>query len=454
MDNKSTIEIKIGRNDVIWSYLSTFLQIGSGILLFPLILRMLSSETVGIWSIFTAIFVLISLLDFGFSPSFTRNVTYIFSGVDSLKKTGISTEKSPLGVNMELLANTIKAMKWLYARIGLIAFFLLSTAGTYYLHTIVKTRFTGDDKFIIISWVLFCIISTYNIYTLYYDSLLMGRGMVKKSKKIIVFSQILYLGVAASLLLFGLDLISIVLAQFVSVLAKRILSYRAFFTTGLKSNLARYDANNYLDVIKVILPNSVKLGLTSLGGFLALQASMIIGSLYVPLESLASYGITIQAVNLIGAIGGVYYFSFVPKIGNLRVENNKSEIKKLYKRSVMILFLSFVFCGIPLIFLGNPILVFLKSQTMLLSKGMILSILIITFLEKNHAVAGGFLLSNNEVPFFKASIISGVATVIALLVSLGIMDLGIWAMILAPGIIQLAYQNWKWPLVLIKDLKV
>lgn len=454
MDNKSTIEIKIGRNDVIWSYLSTFLQIGSGILLFPLILRMLSSETVGIWSIFTAIFVLISLLDFGFSPSFTRNVTYIFSGVDSLKKTGISTEKSPLGVNMELLANTIKAMKWLYARIGLIAFFLLSTAGTYYLHTIVKTRFTGDDKFIIISWVLFCIISTYNIYTLYYDSLLMGRGMVKKSKKIIVISQILYLGVAASLLLSGLDLISIVLAQFVSVLAKRILSYRAFFTTGLKSNLARYDANNYLDVIKVVLPNSVKLGLTSLGGFLALQASMIIGSLYVSLESLASYGITIQAVNLIGAIGGVYYFSFVPKIGNLRVENNKSEIKKLYKRSVMILFLSFVFCGIPLIFLGNPILVFLKSQTMLLSKSMILSILIITFLEKNHAVAGGFLLSNNEVPFFKASIISGVATVIALLVSLGIMDLGIWAMILAPGIIQLAYQNWKWPLVLIKDLKV
>ncbi|NLI72972.1 MAG: hypothetical protein GX361_09650 [Bacteroidales bacterium] len=453
MEKNTAININIGKDDLIWSYLSTFLQIGSGILLFPLILRMLSSETVGIWAIFTTIFTFISILDFGFSPSFTRNITYIFSGVDALKKTGISNEKSPFGINMELLANTIKAMKWLYARIGLAAFFLLSTAGTYYLHTIVKTRFSGDEKFIIISWILFCIISTYNIYTLYYDSLLMGRGLVKKNKKIIVFSQILYLGVAVLLLLSGFDLVSIVLAQFISILAKRILSYRTFFTPSLKSNLARFDAKDYFDVIKVILPNSVKLGLTSLGAFLALQASMIIGSFYVPLESLASYGITIQAVNLIGAIGSVYYFSFVPKIGNLRVDNEKSEIKKLYKRSAMILLLSFIFCGTLLIFLGNPILLFLKSQTMLLNKKMILSILIITFLEKNHAIAGGFLLSNNEVPFFKASIISGAITVIALFFSLEIMDLGVWAMIIAPGIIQLAYQNWKWPLVLLNDLR-
>jgi hypothetical protein len=32
--------------------------------------------------------------------------------------------------------------------------------------------------------------------------------------------------------------------------------------------------------------------------------------------------------------------------------------------------------------------------------------------------------------------------------------LGVIIMILAPGIAQVAYQNWKWPLVVIKDLNI
>ena len=32
--------------------------------------------------------------------------------------------------------------------------------------------------------------------------------------------------------------------------------------------------------------------------------------------------------------------------------------------------------------------------------------------------------------------------------------IGIWAMILAPGIAQIVYQNWKWPSMVIKDLQI
>ena len=80
--------------------------------------------------------------------------------------------------------------------------------------------------------------------------------------------------------------------------------------------------------------------------------------------------------------------------------------------------------------------------------------LLISFLEKNHAVAGGFLLTKNEVPYFKAAIISGIATVIMLFILIKIAHLEVWGMILAPGIVQFAYQNWKWPVVLIKELNV
>ena len=449
---KSRTGIVIGKQDILWNYLSTFLQIGSGIILFPLILRMLSSETVGIWSIFTTIFLFVSLLDFGFSPSFTRNITYIFSGVNSLQKTGISNVSLNEDINYQLLSDTIKAMKWLFLRIAAITFLVLSTVGTFYILTILKREFNGSIQLVLISWILFCFVSTYNIYTLYYDSLIMGRGLVKRDKQIIILSQILYLLVSVVLLLLKFDLISIVVAQAVAVLCKRILSYKIFFTPALKSKLSGIKSENFKDVIKVILPNSIKLGVTSLGGILVLQASVIIGSFYVSLESLASYGITLQAVNLIASLAGIYYSTYVPKMGYLRVENDINGIRKLYIQSIVILILTFIAGGAALILFGNMILVFLKSQTFILSQSMIAVILIITFLEKNHAVAGGFLLSKNEVPFYKASLAAGFMTVAFLFVFLKIFNLGVWALIISPGIAQLVYQNWKWPLEVIKEL--
>jgi hypothetical protein len=35
---------------------------------------------------------------------------------------------------------------------------------------------------------------------------------------------------------------------------------------------------------------------------------------------------------------------------------------------------------------------------------------------------------------------------------LDIFDMGVLGLILAPGIVQLAYQNWKWPTVVIKEI--
>ena len=76
------------------------------------------------------------------------------------------------------------------------------------------------------------------------------------------------------------------------------------------------------------------------------------------------------------------------------------------------------------------------------------------WLEANHSIAGGFLLANNEVPYFKASLLSGISTITLLLILFYTLpDFGIWIMILVPGIVQLCYQNWRWPYVLLKSLK-
>lgn len=451
MQNSSIISI--GKKDVIWNYLATFLQIGSGILLFPIILRMLPSESVGIWAIFMAIASLVNLLDFGFSPSFTRNITYISSGVDKLEETGISKENINSQINIELLGKTIRAMKWFYSRIALLAFALLIIAGSFYLYSIINQSFNGDKLQVVIAWVMFCFVHTYNIYTLYYDSLMLGFGMIIKNKQLIIFSQIAYLCVSVSFIFCGFGLISIVAGQAVAVGLRRILSFRYFYTQSLRDELKQVNTNNFKQILKIITPNSIKVGLTSIGAFLVLQSSVIIGSLYISLTQLASYGITVQVINVIASLATVYYSTFTPQVAHLRVKNNIAAIKKIYTRCIFLMVITIIACGAILIVSGDWALEVLKSKTHLLGSSMIVLILFITLLEKNHAIAGGFLLSKNEVPFFKAAIISGIATVILLFVLIDIFNLGVWGMILAPGIVQIAYQNWKWPSVLIKELK-
>ena len=89
----------IGKREIAWSYFGTAFMIGAGILLLPFILHKMPQETVGIWNIFQTITALVLMLDFGFRPTFARNISYVFSGVKSLQKNGVEHTTSDADVD-------------------------------------------------------------------------------------------------------------------------------------------------------------------------------------------------------------------------------------------------------------------------------------------------------------------------------------------------------------------
>ena len=299
--------MQIGRKEVLWSYAATFLQIGAGIILLPFILREFPQETVAIWTIFLTIMTLCSMLDFGFNPSFARNVSYVVSGTKELKKTGFQiVENTNSEVDYGLFKGVINAMRWFYGRVALILFVLLLTVGTYYINTIL-INYSYSHIEVYLSWTILCIINSYLLYTTYYDSLLQGQGLVKRAKQIQIIGQTVYLFVAVLLILLQFNLIAIVSAQALSIIIRRILSYKTIYTADFKQRLQNAVAYSHKDILKVIYPNAVKLGLTGLGTFLITRSSIIIGSLYLSLDLIASYGITMQIIAIIHALGTVYF---------------------------------------------------------------------------------------------------------------------------------------------------
>lgn len=441
----------IGKREIIWSYAGTAFMIGAGVILLPFILHKMPQETVGIWNIFQTITALVMLLDFGFRPTFARNISYIFSGVKSLQRNGVAHTTSEAAVDYSLLKGTLLAMKRFYRWMALAVFALLATAGTAYFYYILQ-KYSGDRQDALIAWILLIAINCYNLYTFYYEALLTGKGYVTRAQQINMLGQAVYLALAIGLIYAGFGLTAIVASQLISTVIRRILTYRVFFTPELKANIESVEPQEPKAILSAISPNAVKIGLTQLGGFMVNKSAILIGSAFLTLEQVACYGITIQVMDILARCATVFYQSYLPKLAQCRAENDLNGLKRYYILCTGSLLAVYAVGGVAWIFLGNWALDLIQSQTHFVPAAMLMVMLLISTLEHNHAVSAGFIMADNKIPFFIPSLVSGAATVVLLWVFLSPLHMGIWGLILAPGIAQLAYQNWKWPSVVIKEL--
>lgn len=441
----------IGKREIAWSYAGTAFMIGAGVLLLPFILHKMPQETVGIWNIFQTITALVMLLDFGFRPSFARNISYIFSGVKTLQKEGVAHANADATVNYGLLKGTLMAMHRFYRWMALAVFGLLATAGTAYFWYILQ-KYSGDRQDAMIAWILLIAINCYSLYTFYYDALLTGKGYVTRTQQINMFGQLVYIGLAIGLIYAGMGLTAIVASQLVSTIIRRILTYRVFFTKELKAHLKDVEAQESKQILDAITPNAVKIGMTQLGGFMVNKSAVLIGSAFLTLEEVACYGITMQVMDILARCAMVFYLSYLPKLAQCRAENDLIGLKRYYLLCTGSLLAVYAAGGIIWIFLGEWALNMIGSQTQFVPVTMLMVMLLISTLEHNHAVSAGFIMADNKIPFFIPSLASGAATVLLLWIFLGPLEMGTWGLILAPGLAQLVYQNWKWPSVVIKEL--
>jgi O-antigen/teichoic acid export membrane protein len=258
--------------------------------------------------------------------------------------------------------------------------------------------------------------------------------------------------VAVVLILLRFNLIAIVSAQALSIIIKRLLSRKAVYTAELKHLLRSAPARPRRKIFKAIYPNAVKFGLNGLAGFLTLRSSMIIGSLFLSLNAIASYGVTMQIASIISAVASVYFVTYLPRIAQLRVQNDSIGVKQWYLKSCWFSFFTFIIVGVCFIFLGDWALAIIRSQTILLPKSYIVIILVIAFFEVIINLNANTLLSKNEIPFFKTSILVAVVNLALLFIFFKYTNLGVLGMVIASGIAECLH--WIWMTAAIKGLRV
>ena len=439
--------IQTSKHDVAWGYFSQILRFGSALFLLPAVLRALPSQELAFWYVFTTISSLIFLFDFGFTPTIIRNVTYAFSGAQSLLKEGLRQDGGLGAPNFRLLKNLILNTRKIYGYIAAAALLVQSVGGTIYVQGLLSKSPSLPAVSILIAWAIFVIATSANIYFLYFNALLMGRGLVRQAQKASIVTSLTYVVFGYVGIWQGYGLPALSFAMLSATLVNRFVSFRLFFDSELKTRLSRleHSDDDVEDLLPVIWYNARKTGMVALGSFLINRMSFLLVSAFLALELVASYGLTLQIVGFISSLSTIYFSTMMPRINSCYFTGRLDEVERQVGIAVVMVIGTFAAGTLALALSGNLVLTFIGSKTMLLPTVFIIVITIMNMLEQQHSLFATVLTFENRVPFVKAAIISGFVILISSFLLLEFTNLKIWAVVATQFLVQLSYNNWRWP---------
>jgi O-antigen/teichoic acid export membrane protein len=444
--------MKVSKSDVIWNYIGTVMSLSSNLLLLPFMIYFLDGESLGLWYVFLSLGAIVILFDFGFNPTIARNVAYCWSGAAKLSKTDaiFVDNQEP---NILLLKKVIYTCKRIYLTISLIAICLLLTIGTIYmLH--ISTGISGYNH--IFAWFIFSVAIFLNLYYGYYTTFLRGVGAISQYNIAVVLSRALQIILSIVLLFLGFELVAVALSYLGYGLLFRLISKASFYKyesigERIKNNHTIIQSFDFKETFALVWYNAWRDGVVSLSGFLSIQASVIICSLFLSLTETGLYAISVQLITAISSISGVLYSTYQPSLQAAYINNNISESKKLMSIS-MTVYCTLFWCGmLAVIVIGIPILALINSE-MTFSIPILLAIAIYEFFLKHHSFYASYISNTNNVPYMMAFLISSISGIMLAIILITTTSMGIFGLIVAQIIVQGLYNNWIWPYRVMKSI--
>lgn len=440
------MQVKLSKKDIVWSYIGTILNMGTNFLMLPIIMNYLDGEMLGLWYVFMSIGTIAMLFDVGFGVTFSRNITYCWSGAKEIKAidVAISDDSEP---DFFLMKKVIKACEIVYLRLSGAALLLLLTLGTFYLYQISKP-IVGQSHYF--AWVIFSVAVFLNLYYGYYATFLRGVGAVDQANKNVVISRLCQLLLTALLLALGCGIIGVCLAYLSYGTLFRLLGkYKFYNYCGIGECLEKVDVkiehSEITQLVKTIWHNAWRDGIISISNFLSNQACTIICSLYLTLTETGAYSIGVQLAMAIATISGTLYMTYQPALQSAYSTGNKEKMKEDMSLIVVSLIYFFIIgvAGTAIVIL--PVLSYIKPESVI-TTSIFLVLCLYHFILKFRDCYTSYFSCTNRILYMKSFVVSSVVCVILSFVLVGTNSLGVWGLIIAQIISQIVYNFWYWPM--------
>ena len=445
--------ITTGKRDIAWNYIGTFMSMAGSFLLLPLLIYFLTEEELGLWYVFIAVSSFANLLEFGFTPTFSRNIVYCVSGINKLSKQGFDSAPDSKDINWHLLRTVLRASKIVYAVIALVALLLSATIGTSYVQYI-SSGLSSEKS--LTAWLIFIIAIFMNLYFLYGFTFLRGLGDIEGENKAKTFARIAQLALSAVLLFGGFGLIGASLGFLVNGLMMRVLSTYYFkrhkdIQEGMKSDKTPISVSEIKEVFSAIYFTAWRDGVVTVAWFGSTQAMTIICSLFLGLGETGTYSVMLQLATAVYSVASAYIRSFFPAWQAASVEHDTARQRSIVSRGISCYYAGYLIGTAAVILVVFPLLPFIRSS-FVVDIPLYLGLSAYVFLLNQHSIFCSLIVGTNRIPYFKGYIFAAIVGIVLSSVFCGVFQLGAWGLVLGQALPQLAYNNWKWPHFVLKEL--
>lgn len=429
--------MRVAKSTSLIAFISTGLRIGGGLVALPIALKTIPQAELGLYYTFLGIGSIMTLFDLGFASAVNRNASYAMAGARKFVARGIPEFSGRHEPNLELLSGLLAAVKRWYFLLGICAAIILLTFGSWFILS--QLERSSLPKALFGSWIIFAFSSILTFTTSYWMNMLLGSGFVRDATKANLIAQVTGLAVLIVLLLSSLGIWSYGISLAASGLITWYLNKRLLIgKTGLDLNAESSFSLN--QIIADLWPMAWRQGVVALGAFLIQRGNTLICSAKLGLEETGRYGLSLSLMLIILQTALVPLSLAQPEISRMRVRQENGAIWNLFWKRLYPGLLA-ASCGIfVLSFWGNGFLMLLGSKTTLLPTATLLLLGLVTILEQHHSQYGSLVLTENQNPFIKPALISGIA--IAFLSWLGAQYWHAAGLIAAQGFVQLCWNNW------------
>jgi O-antigen/teichoic acid export membrane protein len=432
---------RLSESTVAWSWAFNFLRLASGVLLLPLLLRQLPKADLGMYYVFLNLSGIVIVLDLGFSPTIGRFVSYAMGGARKLTALGLSDEEPHGTPNYPLLWELLITGRIYYRFLALVTVVLLGTLGS-----LMVWHKVGETSSVQATWLAWsvCVAAVaaetyFNLWNIFLRNL----NQVRAATRISLLAYFVRLVLACVLLLCGAGLLSLPVASLVTSLMIRNLSRRRCLRVlAACPEPARVDWRGHF---RTIWPNSWRLGIHFGGTYLSINANVLLCSTVFGLEATASYGLSLQILNIISGMAAVWPQVKWPAIGQLIARRNLEKLRHLFWPRVWLQLGTYVCLAVAAIALGPGLIRFVGSDKEMLPLAWMILLTVNGFLESNCTLWNTFISMWNQLPMLWPSL---AANVVGLALNAGFVHLNgaqPGFLVLGPLLAGSVFNYWFWP---------
>ena len=340
---------------------SLLVRLAAVVLVLPVVLVRFAPPEVALWQLFSVLFMLAMMLDFGLAPTFARLLAFARGG--ATVEDMADMQRAPMGghriANPMATAAVMSSLRWLYPRLAMAATALLAVLGTWGLMKPVGQ--SADPISAWCAWLLVLATTGVAMWGGAYAAALQGMDRIAVMRRWEVATGL------------GQILTSVVVLILDGQLLALVASYQAWAVVGALRNrwllrslhpgLFSLAPSPHPEVIKVMWPPAWRSGVGVLMCQGLIQASGLIYGQLAPAAEVAAYLLALRLAMVISQFCQAPFYSKLPRLAELHATGQQAEQLRLTQRGMRLAYWVYAAGALVVAVFADPLLQAIGSRT-------------------------------------------------------------------------------------------